>query len=140
MRGKIKAITRRELTAAIQQRYEASDRNGKKLILDEFVKVTGYHRKHAIRVLAAPTIMVVGRSVGYRVYKEAVKEAMIVLWEASDRICGKRGRRNMIVIAWTNPNNKEFPLFSDPCVVSDPFVVVHEVPLSSKVWPTRRAG
>ena len=53
MRGQIKLTTRRELTAAISQRYRAADRNEKKLILDEFVKVTGYHRKHAIRVLTA---------------------------------------------------------------------------------------
>ena len=28
--------------------------------------------------------------VGKRVYDEAVKEALIVIWEAADRICGKR--------------------------------------------------
>jgi hypothetical protein len=31
-----------------------------------------------------------GRQVGRRTYREVVKEALIVLWEASDRICGKR--------------------------------------------------
>jgi hypothetical protein len=90
MRGQIKLTTRRELTAAISQRYRAADRNGKKLILDEFVKVTGYHRKHAIRVLTAQGYTQRGRPVGRRIYQEAVKEALIVLWEASDRICGKR--------------------------------------------------
>ena len=82
--------TRRELTAAISQRYEAADRNSKKMILDEFVKVTGYHRKHAIRALTAQGHTQRGRPVGHRIYQEAVKEALIVLWEASDRICGKR--------------------------------------------------
>ena len=82
--------TRRELTAAIRQRYEAADRNSKKMILDEFVKVTGYHRKHAIRALTAQGYTQRGRPVGHRIYQEAVKEALIVLWEASDRICGKR--------------------------------------------------
>jgi hypothetical protein len=43
--------TRRELTVAIRQRYQVADRSGKKMILDEFTEVTGYHRKHAIRVL-----------------------------------------------------------------------------------------
>jgi len=90
MRGQIKLTTRRELTAAISQRYKAADRNGKKLILDEFVKVTGCHRKHAIRVLSAQGYTQHGRPVGHRIYQEAVKEALIVLWEASDRICGKR--------------------------------------------------
>jgi hypothetical protein len=51
MRSKIKLTTRRELSAAIGQRYRTADRIAKKLILDEFTKVTGYHRKHAIRVL-----------------------------------------------------------------------------------------
>jgi hypothetical protein len=60
------------------------------MILDEFVKVTGYHRKHAIRVLTAQVDTQRERSVGHRIYREAVKEALIVLWEASDRICGKR--------------------------------------------------
>jgi hypothetical protein len=90
MRGLVKLTTRRELTAAISQRYRAADRNGKKLILDEFVKVTGYHRKHAIRALTAQGYTQRGRPVGHRIYQEAVKEALIVFWEASDRICGKR--------------------------------------------------
>src|ERR1035437_4843435 len=53
MRRRIKLTTRRELAEAISHRYQAADRNSKRLILDEFIKVTGYHRKHAIRVLTA---------------------------------------------------------------------------------------
>ena len=40
MRRRIKLTTRRELTEAISQRYQAADRNSKRLILDEFIKVT----------------------------------------------------------------------------------------------------
>ena len=43
--------TRRELIEAVAARYRAADRKKKKEILDEFVKVTGFHRKHAIRAL-----------------------------------------------------------------------------------------
>ena len=43
--------TRRELIDAVAARYRAAGRNQKKEILDEFVKVTGFHRKHAIRAL-----------------------------------------------------------------------------------------
>jgi hypothetical protein len=43
--------TRRELIEAVAARYRAGGREEKKEILDEFVKVTGFHRKHAIRVL-----------------------------------------------------------------------------------------
>jgi hypothetical protein len=90
MRRQITLATRRELTTAISQRYMAADRNGKKLILDEFVKVTKYHRKHAIRLLTPQQATHEGRQIGRRTYQEAVNEALIVLWEASDRICGKR--------------------------------------------------
>ena len=90
MRRQIKLTTRRDLTAAISQRYQAADRNGKKLILDEFVKLTNYHRKHAARLLTTEERTHHGRQVGHRTYLEAVKEALIVLWETSDRICGKR--------------------------------------------------
>ena len=30
---------------------------------------------------------------GRRIYDEAVREAVIVVWEAADRICGKRLKR-----------------------------------------------
>ena len=90
MRGRIKLTMRRELTTAISQRYQEADRSGKKAILDEFVKVTGYHRKHANRLLADQGYPLPERLVAPRIYQQAVQEALIVLWEASDRICGKR--------------------------------------------------
>lgn len=90
MRRQITPTTCRELTAAISQRYQAANRKGKKLILDEFVKVTKYHRKHAIRLFTIKGGTHQGRPLGRRTYHDAVKEALIVLWEASDRICGKR--------------------------------------------------
>jgi hypothetical protein len=52
--------------------------------------VTGYQRKHAIRVLTTQSASEPQIRAVRRVYQEAVKEALIVLWEASDRICGKR--------------------------------------------------
>lgn len=90
MRRRIRLSTRRELTVAIRQRYQVADRVGKKMMLDEFTKVTGYHRKHAIRVLSTQPGSEPKTRAARRVYQEAVKEALIVLWEASDRICGKR--------------------------------------------------
>lgn len=55
MRRRITLATRRELTAEVSRRYRESDRVSWKLILDEFTKITGYHRKHAIRLLTAPS-------------------------------------------------------------------------------------
>ena len=37
----------REIVRALAERYRASSRGDKTRILDEFVRVTGYHRKHA---------------------------------------------------------------------------------------------
>ena len=42
-------MAKRELLATIRDRYRASSKNDKTRILDEFVAVTGHHRKHAIR-------------------------------------------------------------------------------------------
>jgi hypothetical protein len=43
--------TRRELIEGVGQRYRTSGGEDKTKILEEFVRLTGYHRKHAIRVL-----------------------------------------------------------------------------------------
>jgi hypothetical protein len=42
---------RTELVEAVGARYRAADRADRATILDEFVALTGYHRKHANRVL-----------------------------------------------------------------------------------------
>jgi len=83
--------TRKELIRILRERYGSSTKSEKGRILDEFVGLTGFHRKHAIQLLGRPLSLSGGRPHGRpRVYEEAVKEALIVLWEASDRICGKR--------------------------------------------------
>nr|WP_294553763.1 ISNCY family transposase [uncultured Rhodopila sp.] len=91
--GRISMATRDELVVALTARYAASNRAGRGRILDEFVAISGLHRKHAMRLLRAGGP---GRRSGpraeRRVYDAAVREALIVLWEASDRICGKRLR------------------------------------------------
>ena len=65
----------------------------KRKILDEFIAVTGYHEKSAIRALnAEPTVKKRQTRARPSLYDEAVRAALIVLWEASDRVCGKRLR------------------------------------------------
>jgi hypothetical protein len=84
--------TRRELKDAIRGRYQAaSKRRERRQILSEFVRVTGYHRKHTLCVLNQPPTEQSPRARG-RPYDEAVHQALTVLWEAADRICGKRLR------------------------------------------------
>ena len=81
--------TRRELKQAVGERYRAAGRWERRQILDEFTRVTGYHRKHALRVLHRPFIPRPPRP-RKRIYDEAVRQALTLLWEAADRICGKR--------------------------------------------------
>ena len=81
---------RRELVAAVTERYQRSTPAERGRILDEFVALTGYHRKHAIRVLNGSSAMPAVRRGRRSVYDEAVTEGLVVLWEASDRVCGKR--------------------------------------------------
>lgn len=85
--------TRKEICAAVGQRYRRANRDDKGLILDQFVALTHYHRKYAIRLLnAAPDEPTVVRPNSNRVYDEAVRQGLVVLWEAADRIGGKRLR------------------------------------------------
>jgi hypothetical protein len=83
--------TRDELLKAVAARYRSGTRAEKGRILAEFAEISGYHRKHAERLLRRGEV--VDRSLPRperRVYDVAVREALVVLWEAADRICGKR--------------------------------------------------
>ena len=61
---------RDELVAAVAGRYAQGDRGEQGRILDEFAAVTGYHRKHAMRLLRGwagePTLRTAARPPGLR--------------------------------------------------------------------------
>ena len=82
--------TRRELIEAVGRQYRASPGSERSQILDEFVRVTGYHRKHAIRVLSRKHTANAERGNRQRIYDQPVQSAVTLLWWAADRICGKR--------------------------------------------------
>jgi len=93
MAGRISMTARREITAAVLHRYRSADLADKGRILDELCKVTGWHRKHAIRRLADGEPVFRTLDVSHRrrpKYGAAIQDALVALWEASDRICGKR--------------------------------------------------
>lgn len=88
---RVSVATRNELVDAVRERYVRGGRVEKARILDEFVAVSGFHRKHAMRLLRkGPSPSRSGPRPDRRIYDDAVREALIVIWEASDRICGKR--------------------------------------------------
>jgi hypothetical protein len=80
-----------EYLKAIRERYLKATKEEKGKILDEFTRVTGMHRKAAIRLLnramQPPAQKRRGLRRGYDA--EAVKN-LKAIWEASDRLCSKR--------------------------------------------------
>ncbi len=96
--GRLSMATRKELTAVAAERYRTSDHPEKTQILDEFVDITGYHRKHAMRLLRGDVGAQIGRRKRRRIYDEAERNALVLLWEASDRVCGKRLKALMPVL------------------------------------------
>jgi hypothetical protein len=91
MDTKISKKTRRELLAVLRERYWNATKIEKAKMLDEFIDIAGCHRTHAIRLLkrVAPVIADEPK-LGRKTYSEAVREALIILWEAADPIYGKR--------------------------------------------------
>jgi hypothetical protein len=85
---------RREVLSAVVERYRSAKRAEKGRILDELCATTGWHRKHAVRALrqrktVAPGEFVAARERSRR-YGATTKDVLTALWEASDRVCGKR--------------------------------------------------
>ena len=93
MKRGISSNTRHELIGALSERYRKGSRSEKGKILDELVKLTKFHRKHTTRLMnrgrSSKSISV---RPSRRIYDEAVREALVAIWEAADRICGKRLR------------------------------------------------
>ena len=51
MGGGISKMAKRELLATLRDRYRSSAKKDKGRILDEFMAITGHHRKHGVRLL-----------------------------------------------------------------------------------------
>jgi hypothetical protein len=99
---------KKALTNEIAQRYRGATKQGKKEILDEFCRTTGYHRKYAVSLLNSwgkkrivsmegkLVELVVGaprkardRGRG-RVYDDGVYTSLREIWKYFDYQCGKR--------------------------------------------------
>jgi len=100
---------KKEITAAIQTRYKKATRKQKKIILDEFVALTGYNRNYASRILRlyygryigsigkgkTKIRYVVGKDKKHkkdrkRFYDDCTKDILKKIWTMLDMPCGKR--------------------------------------------------
>lgn len=83
--------SKRELVEAIRPRYLRASKAEKTRILDEFVASTGYHRKHAIRLLKhgvkASRKKKSGKS---KIYQGEVVMALTKIWAICGQICSRR--------------------------------------------------
>jgi hypothetical protein len=90
MGTRISRHTKNELVVILRQRYRDATKREKTKILDEFVALAECHRKYAVRLLGNDGLTSRTPAIGRRIYDDAVKEALIITWEAADRVCGKR--------------------------------------------------
>ena len=82
--------SKRELVEAVRARYLRASRPEKRKILDEFVATTGFHRKHAIRVLRQGYQRGKERRGRRRTYSGTVISVLVEAWRICGCICGKR--------------------------------------------------
>jgi len=86
--------SKRELLEAVRPRYLKAGKDEKQKMLDEFTSATGYHRKHAIRVLKNQVQVqnhLKRKTKAYQpIYRGEVVQALEQIWEIYGRICSKR--------------------------------------------------
>lgn len=83
--------SKRELLEEILPRYLKAKKSKKKIMLDEFVAATGYHRKYATRILKHGCPRQGGKKHGFhKIYQGEVVVALEQIWEVCGRICSKR--------------------------------------------------
>jgi transposase InsO family protein len=84
-------VTLYEYAATVRSRYGRVKKKEKGRILDEFSQTTGLHRKAAIRLLGQGRgLAAVPKKTGRPArYGPDVTEALVRVWEAGDRMCGK---------------------------------------------------
>src|SRR5437763_16694181 len=77
---------KRELLVQVAPRYRAARHGERSAILDEFIAVTGYDRKYAIRVLLGPIQPAAPiRRPRRAYYSREVQEALATAWLAAAR-------------------------------------------------------
>ncbi len=86
-----------EYTVKMRERYSRmTERKAKSKLLDEFVKITGWDRKHANKVIlgikrkSGPK----GKRGAPKIYGNSLIEVLKKCWLCMDQPCGKRRERH----------------------------------------------
>lgn len=86
--------SKRELLEVLRPRYCKANKVEKQKMLDEFTSATGYHRKHAIRVLKNQVQVqkrLNRKTKTYKtIYRGEVVQTLEQIWEICGQICSKR--------------------------------------------------
>jgi hypothetical protein len=86
--------SKHELLEVVRPRYLKASKDEKQKMLDEFTATTGYHRKHAIRVLKNQVQVqnhLKGKTKTYKtIYRGEVVQVLEQIWEICGQICSKR--------------------------------------------------
>lgn len=107
---KLSQQSKRELVEAVRDRYLRAGRKEKSKILDEFVAITGFHRKHAIRVLRQGYKRRRERRGRRRTYGGAVISTLVEIWRICGCICGKRLQPFLPEVVWSLEKHGELKL------------------------------
>ncbi len=83
---------RQELALSLSARYREARRPAKQKMLDEFTAATNYHRKYAVTLLKRDAHKNGNKKERRkpRTYNAEVKDALVAVWQASNRLCSKR--------------------------------------------------
>jgi hypothetical protein len=80
----------REYAASLRPHYRIAARREKGRLLSEFCRITGRHRKSAVRLLRRRPRAGIPRAGRPRRYGSTIVALLRTVWEASDYLCGKR--------------------------------------------------
>lgn len=109
---------------SLKRRYLRTDRKGKSQILNEFCQTSGFHRKHAIRLLTRTLIGMRDKPPGRK--KTYPAEQLLIplkqIWLATNPLCGKRLKVAMPV--W-------LPYYEESYGVLDPIIKTKLIHMSA---------
>lgn len=84
-------MSKREYLIELKKKYHKASHKRKTQLLDDFCEFCGYHRKAALRLVNKPLS---GKWKRYKTrkkyYDQGVIDALLILWRATDEICGER--------------------------------------------------